>query len=245
MQSYRGRSGTAGLAAPGCPVVNVGEMCGPFDVEVPGALAGIGTSMAGGAEAGVTFQSREAPTVAFMFDDGTGIVQNGRYAMQDVLDQYGVKGSFFLTGRAMQTYPSAVRALVAGGHRVGNHTWSHPYLTRLGDAAIGAELDQAEAQFRAIVPGATTRPCFRAPNGDLNARVLAVADGRGYREIAQDVSSNDWAGVSAARMIDSVLREVRDGARVSFHSQEPQTLIALRTLVPTLLAEGYQFVTAC
>lgn len=242
---YRAAAGTAVRLDSRCPQVAAGETCDATEVALAGALAGVGAARPGHAELGPTFRVREEPTVYLLFDDGTGIVSGGRYLMQQVLDDYGVKGTFFLTGRAMHTYPEAVRALVAAGHRVGNHTWSHPFLTRLSDAAIAAELDRTEQQYRALVPGGTLRPCFRAPNGDLNARVLVVVDGRGYRQVAQTVSSLDWMGIPAERIVGNVLAGVRDGALISFHTQEPQTAIALRTLIPLLLAEGYRFGLAC
>ena len=227
-----------------CPAL-VDDACLDGDVPLTGGRVGVSATWSGGRRLEATIQLREPPTIAFMFDDGTGIVSGGKYLMQSILDEYGVKGSFFLTGRAMQTYPGAVRALVAAGHRVGNHTWSHPYLTRLGDAAIQQELDLTENQYRSIIPGGTLRPCFRASNGDFNARVLSVLGQRGYRQYTQNVSSLDYLGISSARIVANVLGEARDGAVVSFHSQEPQTAIALRTLIPTLLAQGYQFVLAC
>lgn len=242
---YRAAAGTAARLDALCSRLAAGEICGAADVPVPGALVGVGAARPGNGELGLTVQVRAVPIVYLLFDDGTGIVTDGRYLMQRILDEYGVKGTFFLTGRAMRTYPEAVRALVAAGHRVGNHTWSHPFLTRLSDAAIAAELDQTEQQYRALVPGGTLRPCFRAPNGDLNARVLAVVDGRGYRQIAQTVNSFDWMGIPAQRIIENVLAGMRDGALVSFHTQEPQTAIALRTLLPLLLADGYRFGLAC
>jgi peptidoglycan-N-acetylglucosamine deacetylase len=241
---YRGAAGTGDLFESACPSVPANDSCGPADMWTRGSLVGVGTARAGG-ERGLTFQVRDAPMVYFMFDDGTGIVAGGRYVMQNVLDEFGVKGSFFLTGRAMQTYPSAVRALVAAGHRVGNHTWSHPFLTSLSDAAIGNELDLTEQQYRALVPGGTTKPCFRAPNGAFNARVLAVLSARGYRQITQTVSSLDYAGISAGQIIRNVLNDMHDGALISMHTQEQQTVIALRTLIPRLLAEGYRFGVPC
>jgi peptidoglycan/xylan/chitin deacetylase (PgdA/CDA1 family) len=244
LRFYRGTSGTDALLDSICSAVAAGESCAAT-IDAPGALVGAAAAGPGGGAAGITLQVRDTPRIAFMFDDGTGIVQNSEYLMQRILDEYGVKGSFFLTGYAMRTYPAAVRALVASGHRVGNHTWTHPYLTRLSDAAIGQELDRTEAQFRALVPGGSLKPCFRAPNGDMNARVLGVVASHGYRQIYQNVDTNDWAGRPAADIIAHVLARARDGAAVSFHTQEPQTAIALRTLVPVLLAEGFQFVTAC
>jgi peptidoglycan/xylan/chitin deacetylase (PgdA/CDA1 family) len=241
---YRGSAGAEGMVDSYCRDVPAGEGCAATEFAMKGSVAGIAAAR-GTREMGITLQVRPTPTIYFMFDDGTGIVSGGRYVMQGILDEYGVKGSFFLTGRAMQSYPSAVRALAAGGHRVGNHTWSHPFLTRMNDEAIGRELDQTEQQFRALVPGGTLKPCFRAPNGDFNARVVSVVQGRGYRQYTQTVSSMDFAGASAGQIIQNTLAGAADGAIVSFHTQEPQTAIALRTLLPTLLAQGFRFGVVC
>ncbi len=245
LRYYRAAAGTAARLHSTCPDVRAGEGCGPAEIAIGGSLAGVGAMRAGVGERGVTFQLRDTPSIAFMFDDGTGIVAGGRYIMQSILDNHGVKGSFFLTGRAMQTYPTAVRALVAGGHRVGNHSWSHPYLTALNDAAIAQEMDLTESQFRAIVPGGTLKPCFRAPYGDVNERVLTAVRGRGFRQYTQSVSSVDYAGISANAIITNVVASARDGATVSFHTQMEQTATALRTLIPLFLAEGYQFTLVC
>jgi peptidoglycan/xylan/chitin deacetylase (PgdA/CDA1 family) len=165
--------------------------------------------------------------------------------VQTVLDQFGVKGTFFLIGRVMRDTPNVVRALVAAGHRVGNHTFSHPFLTRLTDAQIGQELDLTEQRYRAIVAGGSTRPCFRAPNGAIDRRVHAVVAARGYRQVDWTVSSMDWSGASADRIVRNVLGGLHDGALISFHTQEPATIVALRTVLPLMLSWGYVFGHAC
>lgn len=245
LRYYRTAPGAAGMLDSVCPPLTGGAVCGKASLVPPGSLTGVAALGASGVEVDVTLQVRDTPTIAFMFDDGAGIVSGGVYRMQQVLDSYGVTGNFFLTGLAMQTYPSAVRALVAGGHRVGSHTWGHPYLTRLNDAAITGELDRTEAQFRAIIPGGVLRPCFRAPYGDFNARVLRMVQARGYQQYTQTVNSNDWTGAQPAQIVQNVLAGARDGASVSFHTQERHTVTALATLVPALLAQGYRFVHVC
>lgn len=241
---FRGKAGADGTFDSHCPNIQAGGTCGAAVLSSRGSL--VSASVKDGAnEAGVTLQVRPNPTIYFMFDDGTGIVSGGKYVMQSILDEYGVKGSFFITGKAMQTYPTAVRALAAGGHRVGSHTWSHGYLTTMSDAAIARELDLTEQQYRGIVPGGTLKPCLRASNGDFNARVLNVVRERGYNQYTQNVSAMDFTPISAAQIIQNVMAGAGDGATVSFHTQEAQTAIALRTLVPLLLAQGYQFGLIC
>lgn len=242
---YRARAGTSGALDSHCPGVPAGEGCGAALLHTPSALVGAAAAPHGGDEVGITLQVRPAPTIYFMFDDGTGIVSGGTYLMQRIMDEYGVKGSWFLTGKAMQTYPTAVRALAAAGHRVGNHTWSHPSLTGLSDSAIAREVDQTEQQYRALVPGGTLKPCFRAPNGAFDGRVLRLLRERGYHQYTQNVSAMDYTPITAAQIVQNVMAGAGDGAIVSFHTQEMQTAIALRTLIPLLLAQGYQFGLVC
>src|SRR5262249_48906484 len=103
----------------------------------------------------------------------------------------------------------------------------------------------AEQQYRAVVPGGTTRPCFRAPNGAINARVEAVVRSMGYRQVNWTASSEDWRGVAADTIVRNVLRDLRDGTLISFHTQEVQTTIALRTLIPLMQSWGYVFDIVC
>lgn len=220
----------------GCPVETV---------TLTGALAGVSQELPGGSSVGITFQMGERPHAALLFDDGTGLFTGGKYTAQTILDEYGVKGTFFLIGRIMRDNPGAIRALVAAGHRVGNHSFSHPSLTKLTDAQIGQELDQTEAQFRADVPGGSTKPCFRAPNGEIDARVLRVANARGYQQINWTATSVDWSKVSSDQIIRNVRAGLFDGALISFHTQEPQTMTALRTLIPLLQSWGYVFDLVC
>ena len=241
---YRARSGMEGTFDSHCPDIKAGGTCGATTLVSRGSLIGAGAKV-GARELGISMQVRPHPTIYFMFDDGTGIVSGGKYLMQSILDEYGVKGSWFLTGKAMQTYPAATRALAAGGHRVGSHTWSHGFLTTMSDAAIARELDLTEQQYRSIVPGGTLTPCFRAPNGDFNARVLNVLRERGYHQYTQNVSAMDYTPIPASQITQNVMADAGDGALVSLHTQEMQTAIALRTLIPLLLAQGYQFGLVC
>ena len=241
---HAGAPGRAENRRSGCAALGEG-VCGADVLYPPGALVGVSQELPGTGAAGLTFQVRDAPSAALLFEDGTGLFTGSRLTAQVVLDEYGVKGTFFLIGRMMRDYPAAVRSLAAAGHRVGNHTYSHPFLTRLTDAGIAQELDSTEQQYRAIVPGGTTRPCFRAPNGAIDRRVAAVAGARGYRQIDWTVGSQDWTRNSADAIVRNVLRDLHDGALISFHTNEAATMTALRTLLPLLQSWGYVFHLAC
>ena len=219
--------------------------CESRTLTVRGALAGVSQEVPGAGSAGLTFELRDRPRAALLFDDGTGLLTGERFTAQVILDHFGVKGTFFLIGSAMRAYPAAVRALVAAGHRVGNHTWSHPFLIRLSDAQIVQELDLTERQYRALVPGGTTKPCFRAPNGSIDRRVRTIVEARGYRQIDWDVGSLDYSRISAEQIVRNVLRDLHDGALISFHTNQPATMTALSTLLPLMQSWGYVFDLVC
>jgi len=241
---HQARPGRSDQRRGSCPGLGVAG-CAAATYRVPGSLVGVTQEQPGGATAALTFELRDAPHAALLFDDGTGLFTAGRLTSQTVLDEFHVRGNFFVIGRVMRDYPGAIRALFAAGHRVGNHTFSHPFLTRMTDAQIGQELDTTEQQYRALVPGGTTRPCFRAPNGAIDRRVNTIVEGRGYHQIDWTVSSMDWTGISADRVTRNALDGLYDGALISFHTQEPSTIVALRTIVPTMLSWGYVFDLVC
>ena len=241
---HQAAPGRADQRRGGCAGLGEGR-CGAEVLALPGALAGATQEMPGLGSAGLTFQIRERPRAVLMFDDGTGLFTGGRLTAQVILDEFGVKGTFFLVGRVMRDHPGAVRALIAAGHRVGNHTFSHRSLTGLADAQIAQELDLTEQQYRAIHPGGTTKPCFRAPNGAIDGRVTRAVEARGYRQFHWTVTSLDWTWASADQIVRNVVSKLHDGALISFHTQMPATLAALRTLLPLMQSWGYVFALAC
>jgi peptidoglycan/xylan/chitin deacetylase (PgdA/CDA1 family) len=151
---------------------------------------------------------RDLRRVALTFDGGSAAGDTGR--ILDVLEERGVSATFFLTGEFITRYPALVRRIAAGGHEVGNHTWSHPHLTAwertqrhetlpgIDGALVRRELDRtAEAYER--VTGRTLSPLWRAPYGEVNAEIARWAGADGWRHIGW---SRDDAGSS--RTLDSL-----------------------------------------
>jgi peptidoglycan/xylan/chitin deacetylase (PgdA/CDA1 family) len=170
----------------------------------------------------------------------------------DVLARQHVPATFFVTGRWAQRYPDGVRAIAAAGHPIGNHTTTHPHLPQLSDAAIRAEL-QTTDQAVAALTGRTTKPLFRFPFGDRDARSLAVVNGAGYCAVRWSVDTLGWkgtsGGASAPSVVARVLAGLRPGEVVLMHAganpDDGTTLDAdaLSTVVAELRARGYGFTT--
>lgn len=144
--------------------------------------------------------------------------------MQEIVDSLratGRKGIFFVTGQCRDRYPWLVGTLIDGGQLVCNHTYSHPDLRRLSDAAIAAEIGAG------VMTGC---PYFRPPYGAWDGprgRIATIAARFGLTPMLWDVDSRDWAGASAPAMVSAI--QARGGV-VLFHLHGWHTAEAIRLL---------------
>ncbi|MBM3695182.1 MAG: hypothetical protein FJW79_04530 [Actinobacteria bacterium] len=186
---------------------------------------------------------RPGPTqVALTFDDGP----SGAYTPQilDILARYEVPATFFVVGRHAAAHPALLRRMVADGHSVQNHTYSHAWLTRYSDAGIRDELSRAN---RIIVDITGASPhCMRPPFMAVSDRVRAVASGLGLATIMWDVDPWDWKRPGASAVASHVLRATRGGDIVLFHDTAgTSTVGALPTIIQGLRARGLELVPLC
>jgi peptidoglycan-N-acetylglucosamine deacetylase len=189
--------------------------------------------------------------VALTFDAGANA--NGLPSILATLAAEHVKGTFFLTGDFVTDFPEASRQIVAAGHRVGNHSTNHSHLTGLSDAGIRAELAGAEQSIRGAT-GASSRPLFRFPFGDRNARTIAAVNAAGYVAVRWTVDTLGWQGTQdgtrdASFVVDRVIAAATPGEivlmHVGSHPTDRSTLDAdaLTRLISALRRRGYTFVT--
>jgi peptidoglycan/xylan/chitin deacetylase (PgdA/CDA1 family) len=176
--------------------------------------------------------------VALTFDDGP--IQEITPKLLALLRQYEAKATFFNVGRKMKANTELVEAVLADGHEIGNHSWSHKRFTGLSSAEQREEIEGFQLQARKS--GITPR-VFRAPFLKVNADTLALLKEFDLRLISARVMAND-AGKQATS--DSVITKVQQalapGSIVLMHERE-HTYQALQELMPKWKQEGYQFVT--
>jgi peptidoglycan/xylan/chitin deacetylase (PgdA/CDA1 family) len=163
----------------------------------------------------------------------------------------GVPASFFLTGSWAAANPAGVSAIVASGHRVGNHSMTHPGFAGLSDAGIASEVQAAEQAI--LGSGADPRPFFRFPFGERDARTIAAVNNLGYVPVRWTVDTLGWkgtsGGITAQQVADRVLAALRPGEIVLMHigsnPDDGSTLDAdaLPQIIGRVRAAGYSFVT--
>lgn len=186
--------------------------------------------------------------VALTFDGGSG--SEGVPLILKTLQKTGVRGTFFLTGRFSELYPRSTRAISAR-YPIGNHSFDHPHLTALSNAAVWGEITHAQRVIKKI-SGQNPRPLFRFPYGDSNSRVIGIANGLGYGGIRWTIDTLGWEGTaqgqSTAKVLARVRSELRPGAIVLMHlgaAPDSSTLDAhaLSRVIAVIRARGYGFAT--
>jgi peptidoglycan-N-acetylglucosamine deacetylase len=192
----------------------------------------------------------DRPVVALTFDAGAN--GGGVPSILATLAREHVVATFFLTGDFARQFPGDARAIDRAGHRLGNHSVSHPHFPGLTDARMWAELTGTEAAVRDAT-GGTTRPFFRFPYGDRNPHTIAVVNAQGYLPVRWTVDSLGWQGTSggrtAATVTERVLSAAQPGAIVLMHvganPTDHSTLDAdaLPGMIAGLRQRGYAFVT--
>ncbi|MCL6593883.1 MAG: polysaccharide deacetylase family protein [Alicyclobacillus sp.] len=184
--------------------------------------------------------------VALTFDDGPDDLWTPQ--VLDVLRQLRVPATFLCVGQRVQRYPEMVRRMVAEGHVVGNHSWSHPNLTQLSAAEVQSQIARTNAVLRAEA-GVQPR-WLRPPYGALNDTVIHTAQALRMNILFWDVDSLDWTGIRTDQVVANVLAHTEPGAIVLFHcaggagEHLDHTVAALPIVVDTLRQRGYTLVTA-
>ena len=190
---------------------------------------------------GVTSTRKE---IALTFDDGPWY-QTPQFL--SLLERYQVPATFFEIGEQIAQFGQGgaiERRMLADGDMVGDHTWSHIVVAGAGPVAAD-QIQRTAAAIRDATHGFT--PClFRAPDGSVSSALIGEARSLGFTTIQWDIDPRDWALPGVGEIEDNVLANAHPGAIVEMHDgggDRSETLEALPTIIDSLRARGYTFVT--
>ncbi|MBQ5318907.1 MAG: polysaccharide deacetylase family protein [Oscillospiraceae bacterium] len=179
------------------------------------------------------------PMVALTFDDGPNTTTTVQ--VLDKLELYNVPASFFLIGNNINdSSAEVVKRAYEMGCEIDNHSKSHPYMNQMSAEEIVEEVMYVSDKVEEITgePTKFFRPPYIATNADMYANI--------DMPFICGVGCNDWdSKVTVQERIDNTLNQVKDGTIILLHDAQgnSKTVEALDTIIPTLLDEGYQFVT--
>ncbi len=183
--------------------------------------------------------------MSLTFDSDGGSAGNAvRYL--DILREYEIHTTWFLTGSFARANPSIVQRIHEDGHDIGNHTLDHPdlILPARSDGFVCNQLVQADRVISGIT-GHTTRPYFRPPYGDNNTQTRTLAARLGYRTITWTIDPRDWSSATTAQDIETRVLDsssLKPGAIILMHVNSPHEAEALETVILGLEERGYTIV---
>ncbi len=177
----------------------------------------------------VTHASRGKNLVSITFDDGPNIGYTLK--VKDILDSYKVRGTFFSVGKALAARPDISRALVDGGHLLGDHSYSHDYYAWLDPRY--PELRKTQDEFFRQVG---VRPAFyRPPHGTRSPFVTRVVSDRKMKTIGWEVDAGDWDATDGELVARRILAGARPGSIILLHDGLDGNLTADRSVLLTAL----------
>ncbi len=183
---------------------------------------------------------RDDKKIAISFDAAWGADDTDE--LLRILKENDVKTTFFMCGYWIDKYPDEVLKIALNGHDLGNHSDTHPHMSKLSKDSIKNEINTAHQKVKDLT--GIEMELFRPPFGEYNNNVIQAADECGYYTIQWDVDSLDWKELGEEHEIDKVLnhKSLKDGSIILFHNDAKYTPLVLDRIIKGLKEKGYEIV---
>ena len=180
-------------------------------------------------------KKRSRKVVALTFDDGPN--PNTTPVALELLKKYNAKATFFMVGRSVTGNEDIIKQVVAEGHQIGNHSWSHPLLTKV-------TLEQAKSQINdttEVLKKASGQDVhiMRPPYGGINSAIQAAVS---QSFILWDVDTLDWKNRNTASIMKEV-QKTQPGSIILMHDIHQTSIDALPSVLQYLTEQGFELVT--
>ena len=182
------------------------------------------------------FEKKNRKVVALTFDDGPNPTTTNQAL--DTLSKYGIKATFFVLGKNVSGNEEILKRMKADGHVIGNHSWSHPVLSKLSLDEAKKQITDTEDALTKVL-GSSSK-LMRPPYGAITDDIRNSLD---LSFIMWDVDSLDWKSKNETAILTEIQREVKNGSIILMHDIHVETVNALPKVIDYLKEQGYEFVT--
>ena len=155
-----------------------------------------------------------------------------------ILEQAGVKATFFVTGEFCDKYPDDVKKLYDAGHEIANHSDTHPHLKGMNVNDLIADTKECSRKIE-MITGASS-PLYRAPYGEYDDKSLTTLEGMDMKVIQWNVDSIDWDKPSPETIIERTTKNIASGSILLFHNDLENTSEALPKVLESLIGQGFE-----
>ena len=178
--------------------------------------------------------------IALTFDAAWGNEDTAQ--ILEILEKHDVHVTFFMTGGWVENYPEDVKAILAAGHDLGNHSENHKNMSQISDEEKRQEIMTVHDRVKELT--GYEMFLFRPPYGDYDNAVIRVSEECGYYPIQWDVDSLDWKDYGVDSIINTVCnhKHLGNGSIILCHNGAKYTAQALDEMITTLQEAGYEFV---
>ena len=184
--------------------------------------------------------------VALTYDDGPNPPYTER--LLDVLAKHTVKATFFMIGNRIEKHPETVHRVIAEGHQIGNHSYSHPLLGFLPPFYVRRQIERTDDLLQQH--GIAKDSVFRAPMLTRFLPVAYVLAKQDRIHISCNVWSWDWTTQNPDKITETVLKQMKPGSIIVLHDGKAEnkhanrsgTIEATDHIITALKQDGYQFV---
>ncbi|GHT59322.1 polysaccharide deacetylase [Endomicrobiia bacterium] len=187
--------------------------------------------------------SKDIKKVSLTFDDGPG---KATKKILEILKENNIKATFFMLGVRVQNDPEGAKAVLASGHEIANHTYTHTnfYAYKGENKAIQIEKELLQGE-KIIKDVLDVKPVLvRFPHGYAKPDAVTIAKNNGYSVINWSFGA-DWENMSAEEMHAKYRKAIKNGAIFLMHDllKNDRVLSFLGVFISEIKKEGYEIVT--
>lgn len=182
---------------------------------------------------------RDDKKMSFTMDCGSGS-DNLPYIL-DVLDEFNLKITFFVTGQFAKNNPEAIKEMAARGHEIGNHSWSHPSFYELTGEEMLSQLSRTSDLVEELTGQRPT--LFRPPEGNCNSKIRSIVNAAGYEVIRWTHESYDARKeASEKNSLKYSTKDITGGSIVLTHIDADCTVAVLKDIFTWYRDNGFEVV---
>lgn len=164
----------------------------------------------------------------------------------EALKKNNVHATFFVVSTFLKSDPELVKEIIANGHIIGNHTTTHPNMSKMSTMEdFKAEIEPVEELYKEIT-GEDMKKFYRPPQGVYSVENLEMAKELGYKTIFWSLAYVDWykdKQPSKEEAFKKLIPRLHNGAIILLHSTSKTNAEILDELIQKIKSEGYEFST--